>query len=267
MPPDTKPESEQDWRRQSSVKLHWIAGFYLFFPFTWVWCHHVPPWSSNKAPLHTRVLGSCKAGSMGHLGSGNPPGAAGVGLLRHILLPSQPRSTTTMPHFILSATAFPSRGIVEQDNREPGSCCGVSVLPIENLRSTGDVTPLCSKHNPCGPNCRGQGCQSWSRLVGSHISWGSGAELTPGWQCTPEAEGYFPQMTSNPFAFPRVQLVLKSAGTKRSWLRALQAFRTQSYGSLTIPLLFSLSLSCSANTHPGNGYLDPYFPHTASHRG
>lgn len=126
MPPDTKPESEQDWRRQSSVKLHWIAGFYLFFPFTWVWCHHVPPWSSNKAPLHTRVLGSCKAGSMGHLGSGNPPGATGVGLLRHILLPSQPRSTTTMPHFILSATAFPSRGIVEQDNREPGSCCWVS---------------------------------------------------------------------------------------------------------------------------------------------
>lgn len=146
MPPDTKPESEQDWRRQSSVKLHWIAGFYLFFPFTWVWCHPVPPWSSNKAPLHARVLGSCKAGSMGHLGSGNPPGGTEVGLLRHILLPSQPRSITTMPHFILSATAFPSRGIVEQDNREPDSCCWVSILPMENLSSTGDVTPLCSSH-------------------------------------------------------------------------------------------------------------------------
>lgn len=114
---------------------------------------------------------------------------------------------------------------------------------MESLSSTGDVTSLCSKDNPCGSNSWGQGCHSWSRLLGSHISWGSGAELTPGWQCTPEAEGYFPQMTSNPFAFPRAQLVLKSAGTKRSQLTALQAFCSQSYDSLTNPLLFSLSQS------------------------
>lgn len=97
--------------------------------------------------------------------------------------------------------------------------------------------------------------------------------LTPGWQCTPEAEGYFPQMTSNPFAFPRVQLALKSAGTERSRLTALQTFCSQSYDSLTIPLFPFSELPVqggpcsSANTHPGNDYWDLCFPGAASHRG
>lgn len=78
-----------------------------------------------------------------------------------------------------------------------------------------------------------------SRPVGSHTSRGSGAEVTPGWQCPPEAGGYFPQMTSNPFAFPRAQLIVKSAGTKRSQLNSTPDF----YDSLTIPVLFSLSQS------------------------
>lgn len=112
---------------------------------------------------------------------------------------------------------------------------------MENLSGTGDMAPLCSKHNPCGSDS--VGCQSWSRLVGTHTLWGSGAEMTPGWQCTPDAEGYFPQMTSNPFAFPRAQFVLKSAGTERSRLTALQTFCSQSYDSLTILLLFSLPQS------------------------
>lgn len=114
MPLDTKPESEQDWGRQSSLKLHWVAVFHLSFPFTWIRCHNVPPWSSNKAPLHTQALGSCKAGSIGHLGSGNPPrGHRGGAAVPHP--PPQPSSDHN--HFILRATAFLSRGTVEQGNR------------------------------------------------------------------------------------------------------------------------------------------------------
>lgn len=110
---------------------------------------------------------------------------------------------------------------------------------MENLSGTVDLTLLCSQHDPCGSDSRGQGWQSCSRPVGSHTSRGPGAEVTPGWQCPPEAGGYFPQMTSNPFAFPRAQLIVKSAGTKRSQLNSTPDF----YDSLTIPVLFSLSQS------------------------
>lgn len=95
MPPDTKPETEQDWRRQSSLKFHWVAIFHL--PF------HLPGFDVIMSLLGAAIkllyaLGHWEAAKLdqwGTWGQGIPPGGTGVGLLCHILLPSQAQSTTT----------------------------------------------------------------------------------------------------------------------------------------------------------------------------
>lgn len=75
---NTKPESEQD-RRQSSVKLRWIAVLLPLLPFYLGLMSPCPSLEQQQSSF--AHPGSCKAGSAGHLGSGNPPGGHRVGLL------------------------------------------------------------------------------------------------------------------------------------------------------------------------------------------